>query len=105
MKVLNHLLTVVLLLLFCSTAQAQNVNVDDYDNIIYIKDATAHPGETVTLSVILPRAPQVCTCPKATRYSLSPVAHRAYTAIDGQHHQVGKHTYAVVYQTWEGRTT
>lgn len=59
MKVLNHLLTVVLLLLFCSTAQAQNVNVDDYDNIIYIKDATAHPGETVTLSVILKNKPQV----------------------------------------------
>lgn len=59
MKVLNHLLTVVLLLLFCSTAQAQNVNVDDYDNIIYIKDATAHPGETVTLSVILKNTPQV----------------------------------------------
>lgn len=59
MKVLNHLLTMVLLLLFCSTAQAQNVNVDDYDNIIYIKDATAHPGETVTLSVILKNKPQV----------------------------------------------
>lgn len=59
MKVLNHLLTVALLLLFCSTAQAQNVNVNDYDNIIYIKDATAHPGETVTLSVILKNKPQV----------------------------------------------
>lgn len=35
------------------------MNVDDYDNIIYIKDATAHPGETVTLSVILKNKPQV----------------------------------------------
>lgn len=51
MRVINKLLVMLLLLCCCTTTKAQDVNIDDYDYVIYINEATAHPGETVTLSV------------------------------------------------------